>query len=312
MSQSSQTGDVPQFNQFNQSSQTHERITDDVKSGFTGLLIVLLLLVGGIVCASLGSGGYNKPANGWLIGAAIAQFVLMPIMLPGLFVVNPKESRVLVLFGIYKGTVKRSGFFWVNPFTIKHKLSLRARNLNGDKLKVNDAAGNPIEIAAVVVWEVTDTYAAKFDVEDYEEYVHTQSESAIRKLTQAYHYDGDEGDRTLRGDTEEVNEHLRRELKERVNPAGVNIIEARISHLAYAPEIAQAMLQRQQATAVVAARTKIVEGAVGMVELALDELSRKKVVELDDDRRATMVSNLLVVLCSDRATPVVNAGTLYQ
>lgn len=293
-------------------SQSNERVTDNVKSGFTGLLFMLLLLASGITCAVISDGGPRQPTNPWLVGAAIAQFVMIPFVLPGLFVVNPNESRVLVLFGTYKGTVKRSGFFWVNPFTMKHRLSLRARNLNGDKLKVNDAAGNPIEIAAVVVWQVTDTYAAKFDVENYEEYVHTQSESAIRKLTQAYHYDGDEGDRTLRGDTEEVNEHLRRELKERVNPAGVDIIEARISHLAYAPEIAQAMLQRQQATAVVAARTKIVEGAVGMVELALDELSRKKVVELDDERRATMVSNLLVVLCSDRATPVINAGTLYQ
>lgn len=293
-------------------SQSNERVTDNVLSGFTGLLFAVALLASGITCAVFSAGGRNEPVNGWLIGAAIVQFVLIPFVLPGLFVVNPNESRVLVLFGRYRGTVKRAGFFWVNPFTMKHKLSLRAHNLNGDKLKVNDAAGNPIEIAAVVVWQVTDTYAAKFDVENYEEYVHTQSESAIRKLAQAYHYDGDEGDRTLRGDTEEVNEHLRRELKERVHPAGVDIIEARISHLAYAPEIAQAMLQRQQATAVVAARTKIVEGAVGMVELALDELARKKVVELDDDRRATMVSNLLVVLCSDRATPVINAGSLYQ
>lgn len=293
-------------------SQSNERVTDDVKSGFTGLLFVLGLIVSGVVCAVYSGGGFGNEPEPWLIAAVIVQFLLVPFMLPGLFVVNPNESRVLVLFGRYKGTVKRAGFYWVNPFTIKHRLSLRAHNLNGDKLKVNDAAGNPIEIAAVVVWQVTDTHAAKFDVENYEEYVHTQSESAIRKLAQAYQYDGEEGERTLRGDTEEVNEHLRRELKERVHPAGVDIVEARISHLAYAPEIAQAMLQRQQATAVVAARTKIVEGAVGMVELALDELARKKVVELDDDRRATMVSNLLVVLCSDRATPVINAGTLYQ
>lgn len=293
-------------------SQSNERVTDDVKSGFTGLLFILVLLASAITCAFSSAGGHGKSPNGWRITAAILQFLTIPFLLPGLFVVNPNESRVLVLFGKYKGTVKRSGFYWVNPFTMKHRLSLRAHNLNGDKLKVNDAAGNPIEIAAVVVWQVTDTYAAKFDVENYEEYVHTQSESAIRKLAQAYQYDGEEGERTLRGDTEEVNEHLRRELKERVHPAGVDIVEARISHLAYAPEIAQAMLQRQQATAVVAARTKIVEGAVGMVELALHELSRKKVVDLDDERRATMVSNLLVVLCSDRATPVVNTGTLYQ
>ncbi|MBC8423838.1 SPFH domain-containing protein, partial [bacterium] len=228
-------------------------------------------------------------------------------------VVNPNEAAALLLFGDYKGTVKRNGFCWANPFMTKMKVSLRARNLNGEKIKVNDLTGNPIEIAAVVVWKVVETAEALFEVDDYEEYVETQSEAAVRKMASAYPYDGPEDQLTLRGTPDELNERLEQELQERLDRAGVKVIEARLSHLAYAPEIAGAMLQRQQASAVVAARQQIVAGAVGMVELALAELGQKKIVELDDDKKATMVSNLMVVLCSEHsAQPVVNAGTLYQ
>jgi hypothetical protein len=224
---------------------------------------------------------------------------------------------VLVLFGTYKGTVKSNGFFWANPFYTKRKVTLRARNLNGAKLKVNDRAGNPIEIAAVIVWQVGDTYRASFDVVHYEDYVIIQSEAAVRHLAGTYPYDtfDDHAEETLtlRAGTERVNKVLESELTERFARAGVKVIEARLSHLAYAPEIAEAMLRRQQASAVVAARTQIVNGAVSMVELALEKLNEKKVVALDEERKAAMVSNLLVVLCSESAAaPVVNAGTLYQ
>jgi regulator of protease activity HflC (stomatin/prohibitin superfamily) len=271
-----------------------------------------------------------------LLGLAIYMFVkaimgenyimLIPIVLCGLlgiltliglFIVNPNDSRVLVLFGTYKGTVKKNGFCWANPFLSRKNITLRARNLNGEKLKVNDKAGNPIEIAAVVVWQVEDTFHASFEVDNYEQYVIVQSEAAVRNLAGSYPYDNFEDDDTdtltLRGGKEHVNEVLERELQERFQRAGIKVIEARISHLAYAPEIAEAMLRRQQASAVVAARTQIVDGAVSMVELALDKLSQKQVVELDEEKKATMVSNLLVVLCSESsASPVVNAGTLYQ
>jgi regulator of protease activity HflC (stomatin/prohibitin superfamily) len=231
----------------------------------------------------------------------------------GFFVINPNEAAALLLFGSYKGTCKHNGFRFANPFFTKIKLSLKARNLNGERLKVNDSSGNPIEIAVVVVWKVDNTAEALFDVDDFEEYVQTQSEAAVRQLASAYPYDGPEDQLTLRGTTEEINEHLQKALQERLGRAGVKVVEARLSHLAYALEIAHAMLQRQQATAVVAARQKIVEGAVGMVEMALAELNEKQIVELDEERKATMVSNLLVVLCSENAAqPVVNTGTLYQ
>ncbi len=275
--------------------------------GALGLVLhalVLAAIVGGIVWGAMN----NRPAIA--VPAALTFFPWF-VCLFGYFVVNPNESRVLVLFGNYRGTVKSNGFYWTNPFTSKHKVSLRARNFNSERLKVNDKSGNPIEIAAVVVWQVNDSFAAKFQVDDYERFVSTQAESALRKMAAAYHYDGDENEITLRGSTEEVSDHLRKELEARLERAGVHVIETRISHLAYAPEIAHAMLQRQQATAVIAARSKIVEGAVGMVELALHALSERKVVQLDDERKAAMVSNLLVVLCSDKTTPVVNAGTLY-
>ncbi|MDR2196349.1 MAG: SPFH domain-containing protein [Coriobacteriales bacterium] len=237
----------------------------------------------------------------------------------GFFTIQPNEARVLILFGKYHGTVREEGFHWANPFYSKQKISLRARTYNSETLKVNDKNGNPVEIADVVVWRVTDTAKAIFDVDDYRNYVHTQSETALRHVATAYSYDrmgqSDEesAEITLRSNIEEVSAALREELAVRLEPAGVVVSDARLTHLAYAPEIAQAMLRRQQADAVIAARTRIVEGAVSMVELALAQLADKKVVELDDERRAAMVSNLMVVLCSDSdAQPVLNAGTLYQ
>lgn len=232
----------------------------------------------------------------------------------GLFTLQPNTAAVLILFGAYKGTVRESGFLWRNPFMKKEKVSLRARNLNGDKLKVNDLRGNPIEIAAVVVWRVEDTAQASFDVDDYDQYVSVQSESAVRHLANTYAYDRGEGNEvTLRSSTETVNEALREELEERLSKAGVSVEEARLTHLAYSPEIAQVMLRRQQAEAIVDARTKIVQGAVGMVEQALHEIGKRGVVELDDERKASMVSNLLVVLCGESEVhPVVNTGTLYS
>jgi regulator of protease activity HflC (stomatin/prohibitin superfamily) len=234
----------------------------------------------------------------------------------GFIVLNPNESRVLTLFGTYKGSVKESGFYWVNPFMSKKPISLRARNLESKTIKVNDKVGNPIEIGMVLVWKVEETAQAAFAVDDYIKYVEVQSEAALRHLAGLYAYDHFEDDTThsvtLRDGGETINHLLEEELKERLKMAGINVVEARITHLAYAPEIAGAMLQRQQAMAVVAARTKIVEGAVGMVEMALDKLSKQKIVELDEERKATMVSNLLVVLCSEKAaSPVVNAGSLY-
>lgn len=226
---------------------------------------------------------------------------------------QPNQARVLILFGDYRGTVKRDGFHWTNPFMRKELVSLRLRNLEGDRLKVNDKRGSPIEIAAVVVWRVQETAQAVFDVDNFEHYVKVQSESAVRHLASAYAYDhGEENEITLRSGVEEVSHALQRELQERLGKAGVIVEEARITHLAYAPEIAQAMLRRQQAEAVIAARKKIVHGAVSMVEMALRELADKQVLSLDDERKASMVSNLLVVLCGEaEAQPVINTGTLY-
>jgi len=231
-------------------------------------------------------------------------------------VVNPNHTKVCVFFGKYVGTVKENGLLWVNPFFVTHKLSLRAQNLESAKLKVNDKLGNPIEIAAVIVWGVSNTYKAAFEVADYDHYVKIQSEAAIRHLANSCPYDHMEDEHaniTLRDGGDQVNEMLETELNERLAPAGIVVREARISHLAYAPEIAGAMLQRQQATAIVAARIKIVEGAVGMVELALEQLSKKQIVNLDEEKKAAMVSNLMVVLCGERgAQPILNTGTLYQ
>jgi regulator of protease activity HflC (stomatin/prohibitin superfamily) len=240
--------------------------------------------------------------------------VLLVFLMAGVFIVNPNEAKVLQFFGDYVGTVKKPGLRWANPLYTKKRVSQRVRNFESGKLKVNDNDGNPIEIAAVVVWRVVDTAEAVFEVDDYNNYVMVQSESALRNLATSYAYDThDDEAMSLRGTTQAVADHLKREIQDRLNRAGVEVMEARISHLAYAPEIAQAMLQRQQAGAIIAARQKIVEGAVGMVEMALEMLSKREIVTLDDERRAAMVSNLLVVLCGDRATqPIINTGTIYQ
>ncbi len=280
--------------------------------GYPMLPITLLLFGGAIYSIAMAIRTEDPYWALFIIGGIL----LTVFTLPGYFIVNPNDARVLVLFGTYKGTVKINGFYWANPFLSKRKITLRARNLNGEKLKVNDQAGNPIEIAAVVVWQVEDTYRASFDVDDYEAYVIVQSEAAIRHLAGSYPYDNLDDDSestlTLRAGAEKVNEVLEQELSARFQMAGIKVIEARLSHLAYAREIAEAMLKRQQASAVVAARTQIVNGAVSMVELALDKLKKQGVVELDEERKAAMVSNLLVVLCSESsASPVVNAGTLY-
>jgi len=292
---------------------THERI----RSGFNGLLALLIILVGFVVGIWLTvRAGNQLDANLGgepLLVVGIIDLVVSFVALFGLCIVNPNEAKVLVLFGTYIGTIKKSGWFWVNPFAVKTRMSLRVRNFETERLKVNDLDGNPIEIAAVVVWKVVETAEASFEVDDYVHFVHVQSESALRQMATHYHYDthGD-NELSLRGSTDVVAKKLSEEIQARLDTAGVEVVEARISHLAYAPEIAEAMLRRQQAGAIIAARTKIVEGAVGMVEMALDQLSKNNIVELDDERRATMVSNLLVVLCSEHSTqPVVNAGTLY-
>ena len=250
-----------------------------------------------------------------MVVPSVVALVLLLFISPGFLVVNPNESSVLVLFGAYAGSVKENGFYWVNPFFVKRKISLRARNIDSDPIKVNDKIGNPIMIGVVLVWRVQETYRAAFGVDDYEHFVNIQTEAAIRKLAGLYPYDNfedHEAEVTLRSGGDEVNEQLEAELTERLGIAGVEVMEARINYLAYAQEIAQAMLKRQQASAIVAARFKIVEGAVSMVEMALAELSKKDIVHLDDEKKASMVSNLMVVLCGDKeTTPVVNTGSLY-
>jgi regulator of protease activity HflC (stomatin/prohibitin superfamily) len=279
-------------------------------SGFFALLL-LLGLIGWLVWVFLGM-IVSQDASGLLIAMPLA--ILIFISFGGFFIVQPNTSRVLVFLGRYAGSVREDGFWWTNPFTVKKHVSLRIHNFNSDRLKVNDRQGNPIEIAAVVVWRVTDSARALFDVESYEGFVAIQSETAIRSLASQYPYDAhQEGVPSLRGSTTEVSESLTRELKDRLDVAGVEVIEARISHLAYAQEIAQAMLRRQQAEAIVAARQKIVEGAVGMVESALKMLSEQHIIELDEEKKAAMVNNLLVALVADReAQPVINTGTLYS
>ncbi len=321
-----------------------------VFSGWVVLPGAILLLIGGMALFvySIAAGVNDLKHPIWVLFAGgLISLMVGILMLPGFFTLQPNEARVLILFGDYRGTVRASGFHWGNPFysnggqlsgtrrmaeaevnlakgklpigprqsrsQSRHRLSLRARTLNGEKLKVNDKRGNPVEIAAIVIWRVQDTAQAKFDVDDYEKYVETQSESALRHLASCYAYDhGEENETTLRSGVEEVSQALRSELQERLAKAGVVVEEARLTHLAYAPEIAQAMLRRQQAEAVIAARQKIVHGAVSMVDMALKELADKQVVELDDERRAAMVSNLMVVLCGESEVhPVVNTGTLY-
>ena len=319
-----------------------------LSNGWITLPVNILLLVGGLTLFiySIAAGEKEVGHPFWgLFGAGLLAVFVGVLMVPGFFTLPPNEARVLILFGAYRGTVRQSGFHWGNPFysnggqpsgatrrmseaevnlakgggvrhrrsQSRHRISLRARTLNGEKLKVNDKRGNPIEIAAIVIWRVQDTAQATFDVDDYEKYVETQSESALRHLASCYAYDhGEENETTLRSGVEEVSQALRHELQERLAKAGVEIEEARLTHLAYAPEIAQAMLRRQQAEAVIAARQKIVHGAVSMVDMALKELAEKEVVHLDDERRAAMVSNLMVVLCGESEVhPVVNTGTLY-
>ncbi len=282
---------------------------DSTSSGYMGLVILLALLAGGILTLV----SFNQQLFGVIAGPIF--LVVAAFMSAGFLVINPNESSVITLFGEYKGTLKRNGFYWVNPFFVKKKISLRARNFNSELIKVNDKLGNPIMIGIVLVWKVEETFKAAFQVDDYNRFVEIQSESAVRKLAGHYAYDNFDDEQTeitLRGGGEEVNHVLEKELSERLHIAGINVIEARIAHLAYSAEIAQAMLKRQQATAIVAARVKIVEGAVSMVEMALNKLSESKIVTLDEERKAAMVSNLLVVLCSDKdASPVVNAGSIY-
>lgn len=267
-------------------------------------LLIFLGMIGGSVA------GVVSREFGWTIVCTI----LGILMLPGFFVVNPNSSKVMLLFGKYKGTIKTNGFYWINPFYSKQKVSLRARNFESERLKVNDHLGNPIMISAILVWKVQDTFKAMFEVDSYENFVKIQTDSAVRKLAGLYPYDQFEDENasiTLSSNFEEVNKSLEEEISERLQLAGITVIEARIGYLAYAPEIAQAMLKRQQATAIVAARTKIVEGAVGMVDSALQLLSEKKIIELDEEKKAAMVSNLLVVLCGDSdVDPVINTGTL--
>ena len=275
------------------------------------MLIVFVILFFLFIAMFVGAAHSH---HGWAaVGWGMA-WVATVVCVAGLFVVNPNEAKVVQLFGSYVGTVREPGFKWVNPFTTRRKVSQRVRNFETPKLKVNDHIGNPIEIAAVVVWKVVDTAEAVFEVDNYENFVHVQSESALRNLASSYPYDAHaDGEMALRSNTAEIAGELKKEIQARLTKAGIEVIEARISHLAYAPEIAGAMLRRQQASAIVAARQKFVEGAVGMVEMALDQLSKKNVVTLDDERKAAMVSNMLVVLCSDQHTqPVVNTGTLYQ
>lgn len=287
--------------------------TIKVVNGWVMLVVTLLLwgaLAYTIYLVAQSEGKANPTPYVWAI---ILEGLLASLASSGFFIVEPNGSQVLLLFGSYVGTVKDSGFHWANPFYTKRKVSLRARSLNGEKLKVNDSAGNPVEIAAIVVWRVTDTYAASFQVDDYESYVALQSETAVRHLASSFPYDGEEHELSLRRNTDEVSTHLQKELQERLQLAGVQVIEARLSHLAYAPEIAGVMLRRQQAAAVVAARQKIVDGAVGMVEMALQRLEEHGKIQLDEERKAAMVTNLMVVLCSEQAAqPVVNAGTLYN
>ena len=282
---------------------------ENSRSGSSGYLAILLIIIGF-------ASGVSLLATHIAMIPGVLLMVVSIVCIIGLTIINPNESVVCVLFGKYKGTIKENGFYWVNPFYVKRKISLRARNLESEPIKVNDKLGNPIMIGVVLVWKVENTFKAAFEVDDYRHFVQIQSEAAIRNLAGSYPYDNfddHEEEISLRSGGEEVNHLLEQQLSERLAIAGIHVMESRIAHLAYSSEIAGAMLQRQQATAIIAARQKIVEGAVGMVEMALEQLSSKKILELDNDKRASMVSNLMVVLCSDKAaSPVINAGTLYS
>ena len=285
-------------------------------SGFMALILVIVSGVAGIALIIQGAPKHDSEIPKTLFWVGIGFILLAVFIFKGITTINPNHSRVCVFFGDYVGTLKENGLKFINPLYKKINISLRAQNLESSKLKVNDKMGNPIEIGAVIVWQVRDTYKAAFEVANYNQYINIQSEAAVRYLANSFPYDNLEdptADITLRDGAEKVNEILERELNDRLAPAGLFVLEARISHLAYAAEIAGAMLQRQQATAIVAARSKIVEGAVGMVEMALELLSKKDIVHLDEEKKAAMVSNLMVVLCGERgATPVLNTGTLYQ
>lgn len=275
-------------------------------SGYLMLLVGLIIHAAAFVCFIMA----KEQAPLVLAGLLLTVVALLTYV--GLFVVDPNGSRVLTLFGRYIGTQNNAGFHWANPFAKKQKISLRARTLNGERLKINDSVGNPIEIAAIIVWQVEDTYEACFEVDNYEQYVQLQSETALRHTASMFPYDAEDDAISLRRNGEEVAEHLCQELNERLKLAGVKVLEARLSHLAYAPEIASVMLRRQQAAAIISARQRIVDGAVGMVEMALKRMEEEKVIELDDERKAAMVSNLMVVLCSDHSvSPVVKTGTLH-
>jgi regulator of protease activity HflC (stomatin/prohibitin superfamily) len=277
-------------------------------------ILMLVLVLGAAAFTIWLFAGNARSQNVYGVGFASVLFLLEALCLPGFFVVNPNDAKVLMLFGRYVGTVRDAGLWWANPFLTKKRISLRVRNFETAKLKVNDKNSNPIEIATIVVWKVVDTAEAMFEVDDYQNYVQVQCESALRAMATGYPYDAHEaGEFSLSAHPVEVSKGLQKEIQERLGKAGVEVVEARISHLAYAPEIAAAMLQRQQASAIIAARQKIVEGAVGMVEMAISMLSQKEIVHLDEERKATMVSNLMVVLCSERGTqPVLNTGSLYN
>jgi len=285
---------------------------ENPKSSISGISMLLAILAGFGLCVFAGAVGVHHAEPFHIVGALLVAMVLF-VMLFGLYTVEPNQAAVLSLFGKYVGTSKEQGLRWNNPFYSARKISQRTRNFESSKLKVNDLDGNPIEIASVVVWQVVDSAEAVYNVDDYESFVHIQTESAVRAMATSYPYDTHEDDKmSLRGNAAVIAKHLTEEIQERLALAGVQIMEARISHLAYAQEIAQAMLQRQQAGAIIAARTRIVEGAVSMVEMALNELSKRNVVDLDPERRAAMVSNLLVVLCGERGTqPIVNTGSIY-
>lgn len=272
------------------------------------LMVNIALYIAGILALIQGA----RADDGTLALIGVVIFFVASTMSAGFFTVEPNGCKVLLLFGKYIGSVKESGFYWTNPFQTKRNLSLRVRTLNSEKLKVNDLSGNPIEIAIIVVWRVVDSYASSFEVNDYENYVLLQSETALRHSASSYPYDDEDHVMSLRQNADEVSEHIRLELEKKLSVAGVDVVETRIAHLAYSPEIAGAMLRRQQATAVIAARQRIVDGAVGMVEMALERMDKEKLIELDDERKAAMVSNLMVVLCSEHSVqPVVNAGSLY-
>ena len=288
---------------------------EKLRTAPSGVLVLLVLLA--VLAVDVALFIVDVAADSQVSFGGLFCILLVPVigvLLAGVFVVNPNEGRVLQFFGRYVGTVRDQGLRWANPLYTKRRISLRVRNFETERSKVNDTDGNPIEIAAVVVWRVIDTAEATFEVDDYVNYVHVQSESAVRNLATRHPYDTPEqGQISLRGNTEEIAGQLQTEIQGRLHKAGVEVLEARITHLAYAPEIASAMLQRQQAGAIIAARSRIVDGAVSMVEMALDSLSKRQIVELDEERKAAMVSNLLVVLCGDKATqPVVNTGTLHQ